>query len=117
MVSRLPSVTEISTATGDTIQTLSVGLNPDGIAISPNGEQIWVTNYSKDNAGSISVINTVTQKVLPASIDIGGYPYLAIFMPDGKKVYAGPNSITGNASPEMDMISTTTDKPVAARSC
>ena len=83
---------ELSASTGTLVKTFTVGLNPDGIAISPNGKQVWVTNYEKDSTGTISVIDTVNQTVLPFTIDTAGYPNLIAFTPNGEHVYAGANA-------------------------
>ncbi|HXM01925.1 MAG TPA: YncE family protein [Chthoniobacterales bacterium] len=92
---------ELSVSTGSVVQTFTVGLNPDGIAISPNGKQIWVTNFEKDSTGTISIIDTANQTVLPFTVDIEGDPNLIAFTPNGKHVYAGMN-----ASGDLSLIAT-----------
>ena len=96
---------ELSASTGAVVQTFTVGLNPDAIAISPNGKQVWVTNFEKNGTGTISIIDTVNQTVLPFTIDIEGYPNLIAFTPNGKHVYAG-----ANASNALSLIAASSDK-------
>jgi len=101
------SVYELSTTTGDTLNTFTVGVNPDALAISPNGKQVWVTSDPGENAGSISIIDTVTQKVLPGAINLGGYPDSIVFSPAGTDVYAGPSETSEVA---MSLIATSSHK-------
>jgi len=79
-------VSEIKTSDGSAVKTFNVGSDPDGIVISPNGKEIWVLNYGD---GSISIIDTATQAVLPGVIVPGGKLYLGAFSPNGKDFYAG----------------------------
>jgi len=78
-------VSEVSTSNGNILQTFNVGMNPQGITISPNGKEVWV---GCDNG--IYVIDTVTQSVLPGVIS-AGISTLGVFSPNGKKFYSAPN--------------------------
>jgi YVTN family beta-propeller protein len=96
---------ELLASTGAVLQTFTVGLNPDGIAISPNGKQVWVTNFEQNGTGTISIIDTVNHTISPFTIDIEGYPNLIAFTPNGKHVYAGMN-----ASGALSLIAASSDK-------
>jgi YVTN family beta-propeller protein len=70
---------------------INVGLNPQALAVSPDGSQVWVAETGpQDSASSpsgVSVISTATNKVsahwsLPA-----GSPSQVTFAPSGKQVY------------------------------
>ena len=41
--------------------TINVGSEPDGVAITPNGNYAYVTHYVNS---SVSVINTATKKII-----------------------------------------------------
>jgi hypothetical protein len=65
----------INTATNTVNETVTVGPSPYGIAITPNGEYVYVTNLATvktqspaaDWIGTVSVISTATNTVLTAS--------------------------------------------------
>src|SRR5688572_6275626 len=51
------SVSVIDTATHTVIATVTVGLSPVGVAVTPNGAFVYVTNGGDNN---VSVINAAT---------------------------------------------------------
>ena len=61
-------VTVLSTKTNSPVVTIPVGTGPRGVAITPDGERVYVTNVF---SGSMSVIRTVDHEVI-AEIDMGG---------------------------------------------
>jgi YVTN family beta-propeller protein len=66
------------------LKTIPVGPNPLGMAIRPDGTQIYVTNGKGD--GSVVVIDTATIMVID-EIAVGGYSYGVAFTPNGKEAY------------------------------
>lgn len=56
------TVSVISVRYRDQIATVNVGSNPHGIVASPDGRRVYVTNRA---SGSVSVITTATNSVLP----------------------------------------------------
>ena len=54
------NVTVIDLATNTPIATITVGLDPQQVAVSPDGTTVYVTN---GGAGTVSVINTATNTV------------------------------------------------------
>ena len=52
------SVSVIDTATNTVTATVSVGNNPWGIAVNPNGKKVYVANRGSNN---VSVIDTATK--------------------------------------------------------
>ena len=67
---------------------IPVGKNPQEAVITPNGAEVYVTNYS-DN--TVSVIDTGTNAVT-FTLSVGGSPASLAVSPDGSKVYVGNNA-------------------------
>jgi YVTN family beta-propeller protein len=65
------------------ITRIAVGQGPEGIAISPDGREVWVANRGD---GSVSVIDTATNKVVATLPQVGKVPFRVAFTPDGKRV-------------------------------
>jgi len=63
-----PFVNDLSASADYVSARISVGRNPHGIALSPDGQRLYVANRLDD---TISVINTNTSKV-SSTIDLGG---------------------------------------------
>ena len=102
------TVSVISTATNTIIATVPVGINPFLVAVSPNGNTVYVSNnsYTSPSNGSISVISTATNTVI-ATIALGSNdPAGLAVTPDGSKLYV---TNTGNVS----VISTATNTVTA----
>ncbi|MBO0734316.1 MAG: YncE family protein [Methylocapsa sp.] len=64
------AVSVIDTATGAVAATIPVGSCPDGVAVSPDGKQVYAANSGSD---TVSVIDTRTNKVA-ATIPAGKGP-------------------------------------------
>ena len=67
--------------------------NPHGIALSPDGRTLYVTNTAQ---GLVEVISSATSKVT-RTIRVGQLPWQLAVSPDGKTVYV--------ANPDSDQIS------------
>jgi YVTN family beta-propeller protein len=72
-----------------------------GVAVSPDGTKVYVTNY---NGNTVSVINTATNTVIATVNTIGNYPYGVTVTPDGTKAY-----VTNFISDTVSVIDTTTN--------
>jgi YVTN family beta-propeller protein len=76
----------------DTPETLiPVGVNPEGVAVSPDGSQVWVSDTGPQTGeptlGALSVISAATNKVT-ATIPLRGTdPRQIAFSPSGGTVY------------------------------
>jgi len=98
------SVHVIDTATNTVTDTVPVGSFPKGIAVSPDGKKVYVTNSWNDNVSVIdTAINTVT-----AAIPVGRFPEGIVINPTGTKVYV-TNSLDDNVS----IINTSTNDVIA----
>jgi YVTN family beta-propeller protein len=82
------------------IATIPVGVNPDGVAITPDGGRAYVAN---NGSNTLSIIDTATNRVV-ATVPVGetgiGLTEVAI-TPDGSYAYVNldgcnPPDRTGN---------------------
>jgi YVTN family beta-propeller protein len=79
----------IDTADHVVIATIDAGKkNPSGVAITPDGKKVYVTNWGSDTAVSdnVSVIDTANRGVI-ATIHVGKKPSGVAITSDGTKVY------------------------------
>ncbi len=67
------------------VATVTVGTAPIGVAITPDGQQVYVTN---DSDGTVSVIATATNTVV-ATVTVGTAPWGVAVTPDGTHAYVG----------------------------
>lgn len=79
---RSGSVTVIERAS-NTVKTLVTGAGAEGIDISPDGREVWVTNRS-DN--TISIIDVASDSVVASLPSVDQMPIRAKFTPDGKRL-------------------------------
>jgi YVTN family beta-propeller protein len=86
----------IDTATNTVIATIPVGESPRGVAVTPDGSKVYVTNVElPPNPPVVSVIATATNTVI-ATIPLGGESNGVAVTPDGRKVYvanSGSNNV------------------------
>jgi YVTN family beta-propeller protein len=94
------TVTLIDLANGGATQTIT-GLSPFplGVALSPDGKQLWVAD------GGIDVIDTTSNQVV-THISVPGGASFVTFTPDGLKAYA----CTFSGSKVVSVIDTTSDR-------
>jgi len=64
------------------VEQIAVGVQPEGIDLSPDGKELWV---GQNGDGKVSIIDTATNKVKEA-IQAGKVPIRVKFTPDGKRV-------------------------------
>lgn len=89
----------INTATNQVTTTLTVGIEPYVVAITPNSEYAYVTN--SDN-NTITVINTAT-KTLVATTQVGAGPFGVAITPNGDYAY-----VTNDVSNTVSVVSNST---------
>lgn len=74
------SVTVIDLASQKKVKDLETGAGAEGIAMSPAGGELWVTNREAD---TISVIDAATLEIR-ATVACAGFPIRIAFTPDGR---------------------------------
>ncbi len=94
------TVSVIDTATNTVIATVNVGDRPQGVAVSPDGTVVYVTNYG----GTVSVIDTATNTVT-STVSVGTNPNGIAVTADGEKVYV--TNYGGNTVSVIDTASNT----------
>ena len=97
------TVSVITTATNTVVATITVGNQPSGVAVTPDGTKVYVANRG---SGTVSAIATATNAVV-ATIPVGGNPYGIAVTPDGTNVYV----TTGNT---VSVIDTATNNVVGS---
>lgn len=68
----------------DSVKTLVTGDGAEGIDVSPDGREVWVTNRA---ANTISVIDAKKDEIVATLESDGDVPIRAKFTPDGKHVW------------------------------
>ena len=104
------NVSLINTANDMVIATVTVGLRPMGVAITPDASHVYVANVTTPFAlgpGSVSVIDTTSNTVI-ATVPVGSFARRVTLTPDGHRAYV-TNFNSGNVS----VIDTATDTVVA----
>ncbi|TSJ39605.1 T9SS type B sorting domain-containing protein [Mucilaginibacter corticis] len=89
----------INTADKSIIKTIPIGLSPDGIVVSADGNTVYLTN---DYLNTVSAINSKT--FAATTIPVGQAPYSLAITPDGKSVY-----VSNFLSKSVSVINTATN--------
>ncbi len=98
-------VSVIDTARNEITAILEVGENPLGVAVTPDGSKVYVTNAFSDN---VYVIDTATNTITD-TVDVGDYPLGVAVVPDGTRVYVANSDSNGTVS----VIDTATNNVIA----
>ena len=97
-------VSVIDAAANTVVATIPVGREPNGVAVTPDGERVYVSNFEAD---TVSVIDAATRAVV-GTIGVGAGPVGVAVSPDGTRVY-----VANRASNSVSVIDTATDRVVA----
>lgn len=97
------NVTVIDTATNIVVDTVNVGEVPWGVAITPDGSKVYVTNQVDS---TVSVIDAATNTVT-VTLNLGDFPSGIAITPDGTKAYVASNPN------KVSVIDTTTNTVTA----
>ena len=103
------TVSVIDAATNTVTATVGVGLNPYGLAATPNGTRIYVANFGSN---SVSVISTATNTVT-ATVGVGANPvawgkFIGLFWH-----VVGVGDFNGDGSPDILWRSSSTGEVYA----
>ncbi|MGB9941091.1 PKD domain-containing protein [Methanosarcina sp.] len=94
------TVSVIDTATNTVTDTVNVGYGPQGVAVTPDGTKVYVTNpgngYQYPDS-TVSVIDTATNTVTK-TVSVGVHPIRVAVTPDGTKVYVTNSESSGTVS-------------------
>ena len=67
------TVSVIDTATNQVVGSpITVGANPLGVAVTPDGAKVYVANAGSN---TVSVIDTATNQVVGSPITVGAHPF------------------------------------------
>jgi YVTN family beta-propeller protein len=97
------TVSVIDTATHAVIATVTVGFEPTGIAVTPDGAFVYVVNGS---AHTVSVISAATNTVV-ATVPVGTFPIGIAITPNGAFAY-----VTNQFASNVSIIDTATNTVV-----
>ncbi len=89
-VSEGNEVAVINTALGVATQHIPVGNKASGLAVTPNGLRLYATARE---AGTVTAIETATNKPVGSPINVGGEPQEVAITPDGKTAYVGVHGL------------------------
>jgi YVTN family beta-propeller protein len=81
----------VNTRFNTLFSTIPVGLFPFGVAATPDGGKVYVTNQ---DANTVSVIDP-GRDIVKATMGVGSGPVGVDVTPDGKKVYVGNGNSNG----------------------
>ncbi|MDR3696012.1 beta-propeller fold lactonase family protein [Mucilaginibacter sp.] len=98
------TISVINTATGIVVSTITVGVSPMGVSVTPDGKWVYVANEFSNN---VSVINASVNKVV-ATVPVGINPAGIAVTPNGKFIY-----VANLNSNNISVISTASNKVVA----
>ncbi|CCB71799.1 Non-hemolytic phospholipase C (modular protein) (plasmid) [Streptantibioticus cattleyicolor NRRL 8057 = DSM 46488] len=105
------SIAVIDTSTHRLVASVKAGSNPYGIARTPDGHKLYITN---SGASNVSVFDT-RRGTITGSVKVGLYPHGVAVSPGGHHVYVadtGPDTGAGG-SRSVSVIDTRTDKTTA----
>ncbi|MGK5595630.1 MAG: PKD domain-containing protein [Parachlamydiaceae bacterium] len=95
-------VTPIDATNQFTNDPISVGENPVAVAFTPDSSKAFVANQGALLAGSVSVINALTDSVI-TTIDMPGNPVAIALTPDGSKAYVVNNAVGAGSVSIIDV--------------
>src|SRR5262245_4671885 len=101
------TVSVIETSTNTVVRTIDVGLHPTGMAISPSGDRLYVTNANSDTVSVVATATDTVAKTLhvgqlgPGRVPVlGSSPNAVTVSPDGDAIYVA--NATENAVAVVD---------------
>ena len=101
------TVTPIDLVTGRAGTPIQVGIDPDSIAITPDGKAVYVPSFYD---GTVTPIDVATGRVGTA-IPAGSHPYAVAITPDGATAYVAQDNTSGTVTP-IDVATGRTGAPI-----
>ncbi|KNB50516.1 phospholipase C [Streptomyces caatingaensis] len=104
------TVSVVDATTHKLVAAVDAGINPYGIARTPDGRKLYITN---SGAADVSVLDTAQGRIV-STVTVGLYPHGIAVSPDGAYAYVadtGPDGPGGSTS--VSVIRTATDKVTA----
>ena len=104
------TVSVIDTASNTVIKTIEVGLHPTGMALSPSGDRLYVTNANSDTVSVIDTRTDTVRKTLHVGLAgkngkpglLGSSPNAVVVSPDGRTLYVANASQNAVAVVDTD---------------
>jgi YVTN family beta-propeller protein len=93
-------VSVVDTERNTVTATIGVGALPSGVAVTPDGSKVYVTNLDDPLTAfgnTVSVIATAKNAVIGFPITVGSAPVGVVVTQDGSKVYVA-NDVSNNVS-------------------
>lgn len=87
----------ISQATNTVTNTISVGANPNGLAITPNYLYLYVANHGASGSGTTVSVVSLSSNTVIATVTVGTGPYAVAIDPTGTYAFV-TNSVSGTVS-------------------
>ncbi|MEX0940226.1 MAG: YncE family protein [Candidatus Babeliales bacterium] len=92
------TVSVVNLSSNMIVATITLGNQPAGVAITPDGRFVYVTNYNTfylgpnftnltPGPGTVNIIDVCTNTVLCPEIIVGSSPSAIAISPDGKRAY------------------------------
>ena len=109
----------LNARSGAIIATVAVGQTPSGVAVSPDGKQVWVVDAQLNGGpsgvpGSVTVVATTSDSVIGTISTPDPGPIDVAFSPDGRTAYVTNNGILPHGS--VSVINTSNLSVVASLS-
>lgn len=101
------TVSVINLENNAVVATIPVGVQPTGVAVSPDGKKVYITNQNligPSTGNTVSVIDVATNTVI-TNITVNDSPYGIAISPDGSRLYVTSQSPFNTVS----VISTATN--------
>jgi YVTN family beta-propeller protein len=92
VVNSLTTISQIDSTKNSVVNTWSAGPNPTGLAITPDGKQLYVGNTST-STGTVTILDASTGSVVK-TIALAGSPVMPQISPNGKFAWVPANLVT-----------------------